>query len=328
MSSTRPISRLIAGAGVLALLLAVQAPAGQTNQPQSGEPRGGGTQIEVKVRIGAEPTPAQFRIWKATDLIGRTVKNPENQDLGKVEDLAIDPDRGRIAYAVLSFGGFLGVGDKFFAIPWSSFEPRTDVLVLNVAKDKLKTAQGFDKSHWPDMADMRWATATHAFFGQSPYWEDEREPRLAAHETPQPERATAGRIARASDLIGKRIDNPQGDELGKIHELGVDPDHARIAYAVLATGGFLGMGTDLYAVPWGALRIVDDKPAVLNVDKATLEQGPRFPKEQWPDVQDRSFLENIYSYYKVPPYWQTGKHENKHKGEDTHKGDEKHHAEP
>lgn len=77
-----------------------------------------------------------------------------------------------MAYAVLSFGGFLGVGDKLFAVPWHALEldPDNKCFVLDVEKDRLKNAPGFDKDHWPSMADERWATDLHAHYGSRPYW--------------------------------------------------------------------------------------------------------------------------------------------------------------
>jgi sporulation protein YlmC with PRC-barrel domain len=115
------------------------------------------------------------RTQRATELIGMDVRNQQNENLGKIEDLAIDPDANRVIYGVLSFGGFLGMGDKFFAVPWSSMKQASsgqDKLTLNVDKDRLKNASGFDKKNWPNMADQRWATETHKFYGNEPYWID------------------------------------------------------------------------------------------------------------------------------------------------------------
>ena len=98
---------------------------------------------------------------------GSKVLNRERQDLGTIEDLVIDTRDSRIAYAILSFGGFLQMGDKHFAIPWAAlaFNVAEKVAVLNVDKDRLNNAPGFDKDHWPDMADTAGAarfTATMA----------------------------------------------------------------------------------------------------------------------------------------------------------------------
>lgn len=107
-------------------------------------------------------------------LVGATVRNLEGEELGSVKAVMLDTAHGRIAYAVLSFGGFLGFGDKLFAIPWSTlrFDRDNESLVLDVDKARLARASGFDKDHWPDFADPRWGAETHAFWESTPYWEE------------------------------------------------------------------------------------------------------------------------------------------------------------
>ena len=87
--------------------------------------------------------------------------------------IMLDVERGRIAYAVLSVGGFLGLGDKLFAVPWSALKLDTDrsCFVLNVDKERLENAPGFDKDRWPSMADEQWATEIHSYYGSRPYWQ-------------------------------------------------------------------------------------------------------------------------------------------------------------
>ncbi|MNX41926.1 hypothetical protein D3C86_723390 [compost metagenome] len=84
----------------------------------------------------------------------------------------LDVPHGRIAYAVLSRGGLLGIGDKLYAIPWGALTLDTDrkCFVLNVDKDALKNADGFDKDNWPSMADETWARGIHQYYNQPPYW--------------------------------------------------------------------------------------------------------------------------------------------------------------
>jgi hypothetical protein len=73
---------------------------------------------------------------------------------------------------VLAFGGFMGMGDRLFAIPWDSLQPAADrdSYVLDVPHDQLRAAQGFSEDRWPDMADQRWHTDTYRYYGQEPYW--------------------------------------------------------------------------------------------------------------------------------------------------------------
>lgn len=106
-------------------------------------------------------------------LCGDDVLNAAGDKLGEVTEIMLDVRGGRIAYAVLSCGGFLGMGDKLFAIPWSALTLDADrkCFILDVDKERLENAPGFDKSHWPAMADLTWATEVHTYYGVKPYWE-------------------------------------------------------------------------------------------------------------------------------------------------------------
>lgn len=108
----------------------------------------------------------------ASTIEGTAVQNAAGEDLGEINEIMIDMEKGRIAYAVLSFGGFLGMGDKLFAIPWEALGigPEGDLFILNVPREKLDTAPGFDKDHWPDWADPSWSETVHSYYGYKPYW--------------------------------------------------------------------------------------------------------------------------------------------------------------
>jgi hypothetical protein len=100
------------------------------------------------------------------DLTGKKVRNLEGEDVGKIEHLMIDVAQGRIAYAVLSFGGFLGMGDKLFAVPWESLslDPDQSEFVLAVNKERLKNAPGFDKGNWPNMTESQWRDEVTSYY--------------------------------------------------------------------------------------------------------------------------------------------------------------------
>ena len=120
------------------------------------------------------------RVLSATTIIGEKVVNPEGEQLGILKELMIDLEGGHIAYAVLSFGGFQGMGDKLFAIPWEALTIDTEehAFILEVDKEVLKNAPGFDKEHWPDNAQYEagWLLDIYEYYGYSPYWmPDEQE---------------------------------------------------------------------------------------------------------------------------------------------------------
>lgn len=102
----------------------------------------------------------------ASTLTGDSVKNLQGESLGDLKDIMIDTDNGTIAYGVLSFGGVLGMGEKLFAVPWDALQvdSANKQLVLNVDKERLKDAPGFDKDNWPNFADTRFATQIREYY--------------------------------------------------------------------------------------------------------------------------------------------------------------------
>jgi sporulation protein YlmC with PRC-barrel domain len=117
-------------------------------------------------------TATRFTL-SSTTLIGDNVHNAVGENLGTIKDIMLDVDSGRIAYAVLSFGGIMGLGDKLFAVPWGALrlDAPNHAFILDVDKDALKNAEGFDKNDWPDMAEPTWGSRIHEFYGTRPYWE-------------------------------------------------------------------------------------------------------------------------------------------------------------
>ncbi len=106
------------------------------------------------------------KFMSATTLIGDGIKNPQGDALGDLKEIMLDTTNGKIAYAVVSYGGILGMGDKLFAVPWSAFsiDHENHKLVLSVSKEKLKDAPGFDKDNWPNFADTSFASSLNAYY--------------------------------------------------------------------------------------------------------------------------------------------------------------------
>ena len=106
-------------------------------------------------------------VLSASSIEGDKVKNAKGEDLGHVKDIMINTERGQVQYYVLSFSGILGMGNKLFAIPPQAIAVDTEeeCLVLNVDKDKLDNAPGFDQDNWPDMADETFRDAIYGHYG-------------------------------------------------------------------------------------------------------------------------------------------------------------------
>jgi len=107
------------------------------------------------------------RVLSACSLSSDDVYNPKGEKLGSIKELMLDIESGQIRYAVLSFGGFLSLGEKLFAVPWSALTVDTvnKRIVMDADEERLKNAPGFDSDHWPNMADSTWEKSVHAYYG-------------------------------------------------------------------------------------------------------------------------------------------------------------------
>ncbi len=114
-----------------------------------------------------------LNVVKAHDqVIGVNVKNNSNEHLGKVKEIMLDKLSGQVAYVVLDCGGFLGLGGKLYALPWHAlhYDDDQDCFKVDVNKERLSNAPGFDKDNWPDMSDKTWGENLANYYGTKPYW--------------------------------------------------------------------------------------------------------------------------------------------------------------
>ena len=113
----------------------------------------------------SKPSPPQA--MSLSTLLGNEVVDRTGHEVGRIQELMVDPRDGRVTYAVMSFGGVFGIGEKLFAVPWVSLEldPEKDRFVMDVDRDKLKDAPGFDKDDWPNMSGTYWGTDVPKFYG-------------------------------------------------------------------------------------------------------------------------------------------------------------------
>lgn len=114
-------------------------------------------------------------------------------------------------------------------------------------------------------------------------------------------------VLSASTLVGDKVTNPQGENLGEVRELVFDPDSGRVAYAVVALGGFLGLGEKLYAVPWEAFRLsTDEHKFYVDISKDLLKDAPILERERFRAPSDRAFMDDLYRHFGFTPYWGPG----------------------
>jgi sporulation protein YlmC with PRC-barrel domain len=114
------------------------------------------------------------RLMRAASLAGIAVVTRGGESIGTLTDLLLDAPRGRIAYAVVAQGGFMGLGERMQPIPWRALAldgAHGHGLVLNATRTVFESAPGFDKAHWPEQPDPAWHHALHRHYRCPPYWE-------------------------------------------------------------------------------------------------------------------------------------------------------------
>jgi sporulation protein YlmC with PRC-barrel domain len=235
---------------------------------------------------------------KMNDIVGLTVINHEDKDLGSVDDVVVDLRSGKVRYAAISFGGWLGIGDKLFAVPWEALEVAAKdgerQLVLRRTQDELRKAPGFNQDEWPDYADAEFRDRIGKF-----YHDDERQQRAFRGDP-----VAKTEPVKGSELTDITVKNPKGEDLGTIQDMVLDGGSGKIRYAVLSFGGWLGIGDKLFAVPWQAMEVdhaagdQDTRYLVLDKSKEELKEAPGFPQNDWPDFADASSLQGVDAFYK------------------------------
>ena len=111
-------------------------------------------------------------LLSSSSITNDCVRNQNDEELGSISDLMVDCNSGKVSYAVMSSGGFLGLGNKLFAVPFSALtcDREKECFVLDASKETFENAEGFDKDNWPDMANRQWEEQTHKHYGAEPYW--------------------------------------------------------------------------------------------------------------------------------------------------------------
>ena len=312
---------------------------------------------------------------KASDLIGMSVKNYQHEKVGKVEDLAVDVESGRIVQVILSTGGFVGMGTTWIAVPPGALHLDVAHKVLRLDADKARLAGGpkYDTANWKQNTQSNRVMEVYGYYGEKPYFvansdwseatssegsksasEDLKLVRTlprnmdgtintdgrtalvkarnieATHNvaiyyntitTRNPDGTLAreyypsgnttnsswsalGYVEKASKLMGTPVKNQQDEQLGKVENILLDLSSGRIVAVIVSSGGFIGMGNELSAIPPTALRFnaVHDT-LQLDASKEQLTSSPHFKANEWPDLSQPSYTGGIYRAYNVEPYF-------------------------
>lgn len=249
----------------------------------------------------AEPTQAHPDVSgipqqrRASKVIGLNVHNFDQEKIGAVSDLVISTAGSRITAVIISSGGFLGMNDELSILPPPvlKYDAKEEVYKVQIKKDQLEQAPHFNNSEWPDLNDQDFMSkVNHAY---------QIEPRLTADARKDiPSGDMSHHVVRASKLLSMEVIGTDDKKIGDIDEIVVNQNLNRVTSVVISSGGFLGLGNTLSAVPADALTLVNDDQLRMDVTKETLEKSPRLTEEDWEkQTSDESFLDRVYAPFQT-----------------------------
>ena len=270
-------------------------------QTENTKPRRAATSSSAEdpaARRGAQRTNPGCS--KASEVIGCEVRNRMGEELGKIEELVLDPASGSVEYAVISFGGFLGMGDKLFAVPSSLLQTPVGSegsggthLLFDVDKALMEKAPGFAKDNWPDVHATSWRDVVDAFYEESGARAIEKNREF--------------RLCKASEMIGQVVADPKYSEVGKVRDLVLDGRLGRVSFLVLDADGSFAPAVRAFAIPWPALKLETKSgkdTLILDATRERLEKAPAFATEDRDRMSDPAWTSELYRHYGVRPYWE------------------------
>jgi len=227
---------------------------------------------------------------RATKLLGEPLKNTAGVRLGTIQDLVLTPDLDSVSYAVVSTGGFFGLGRHLHAIPWSAMRAGLgDAIVAPIDAQELEQDRGFRASLWPSEGNPRWLSRAGERTEQVTY--------DVQHAAEQEEI----RARRASRILGMSARGLDNNRVGSVRDFVIAMDSGDIPFVVLSYGGLLGLGTRYTAVPAGAIDLQPQRHvARVQVDEQILHANA-FSPSRFPDLSDPNYARRLYSAYNVNP---------------------------
>jgi sporulation protein YlmC with PRC-barrel domain len=227
---------------------------------------------------GAVTAAAGGGAARASELMGMEVRNAQGENLGEIDDLAIDLNGGRVHYALLSFGGRMGLGDKQFAYPIRTLKMASDGehLLLNLPRERLEKAPGFERNNAPNWrTDTRYREDVDRYFGD------------VVKVEPRPNM----QLRWASDVVKTDVRDRSGNDIGEIEDVVVDMNNGNVQFVVVAFDQGWFERDRLATLPMRALQVGadDDNDLVIRLDQEQVATAPGFDRSKWPDLNDRNF---------------------------------------
>ena len=241
-------------------------------------------------------------VERANKLVGKEIKSSDNQRVGKIDNLVVDLETGRILYAVVGMGGVGKVGEKRYAVPPGIFtEAQGNTVQINADKQKLSGAPEFTSVVHRDLRSelgkADFVSKVYQYFGQNAWWQG---------NTPASE-GTFHNTHKVNDVIGMKIQNVNNETMGKVDNVAVDLPAGRVVYVILNPDSSLNLGNNFYALPPNAFTLASDQKSLSSdINKDKLSGAPHFTRDNWSQLSDPQFASQVYQYYGKQAWFQTG----------------------
>lgn len=238
----------------------------------------------VTAAYPAERALKSGKVEKADQFIGRNIVNQQGDNIGKIEDLVVDLESGRILYALIGTGGLLGVGENVSAVPTRALNAAEgkNHLILDVDKDKLKNAPQFNRERARNLGDASFIREVYSYYNQPASFDAS---------------GRFGNVHRVSDVLKMEVQNVSDEQIAKVHDLALDLSGHRLLYVILNPTRALDDSGSLYAVPPMVLTAGDKGTLVANLDKNKIESAPKFKEANWQEITTPSYAANVYRFY-------------------------------
>jgi sporulation protein YlmC with PRC-barrel domain len=255
----------------------------QQAQPQAPQPQAQQSQQQPEQQQSSPSAQQQQDELRVSELQGMKVNDAQGQEIGDIEDVVIDLQSGKVHAAVVEFGGVMGVGGKSYAFPMSEFQPgkNKNQLVLNVDKQKLENTEGFAKGQWPEMGDDYWGRVggqQQAASGQS----SGGQASAGAGAPQSPSQGASPKLIRASDVIGKEVQDKSGQEVGEVNDMTVSLQDGSLKEVTLKLKG----GGEAKAQAKDLTAGLDDK-LVIGTSADQLKSQAQPSRSQPPQQQEQ-----------------------------------------
>jgi sporulation protein YlmC with PRC-barrel domain len=236
----------------------------------------------------------------ANAVLGAPVVDESNEDLGKLSELMIDVEEGRVAYTVLHSGGILGIGGEKYSVPWEilKFTGKPMKITVHVDKERLKKAPQYQSADDPIYRTRQWGQKVYESFDLQPYWVSLKE---------WSEKTFGGRVTTIENnpdlisgdhLIGANVVDTKGVEIGEIENIAIDPESGEITLVLISCGGIIQNDGRLRAAPFDALRYDQTAGAFrISVSKDRFYEAPSFGKAEVPKLKNSDWSERVRAFY-------------------------------